>query len=274
MIERLIHDGFAFDVVDAGPADGEPVILLHGFPERASSWDQVGRLLHAHGLRTVAPDQRGYSPGARPRRRRDYAIAHLVGDVLALIERVGGSAHVVGHDWGAAVAWMVAARHPEATRSLTAVSVPHPAAFMAAMPRGQLLQSWYMAMFQVPNFPERLLSRRGGKLDEALRKGGSTQEEIDRFQRDIVEYGALRGGLNWYRALPLSPPSWSRTKVRVPTTFVWSDQDVALGRWGAEHAGDWVEADYEFVDLKGVSHWIPTHAPEALAEAILERVLS
>lgn len=273
MIESFHHDGLTFDVVDAGPEDGEPVVLLHGFPERAGSWEQVSARLTAQGLRTLAPDQRGYSPGARPPRRRDYAMPHLVGDVLALIDEVGGSAHVVGHDWGAAVAWTLAARHPEACRTLTAVSVPHPAAFLAAMPRGQLLQSWYMGMFQLPWLPEQLLSKRGGGLDLALRKGGSTPEDIERLQRDIIDYGALTGGLNWYRALPFAPPSWSRTKVRVPTTFVWSDHDVALGRWGAEHTAEWVEADYEFVELAGVSHWIPTQAPDALAEAILERVL-
>lgn len=271
-IDTLHHDGLTFDVVDTGPVDGEPVVLLHGFPERSSSWTEVSELLHGHGLRTVAPDQRGYSPGARPPHRRDYAMPKLVGDVLALVDELGGSAHLVGHDWGAAVAWTVAARHPDAVRTLTAVSVPHPAAFLAAMPRGQLLKSWYMGLFQLPWLPEALLSRRGGTLDGMLRKGGLTADDIARFDREIVDDGALTGGLNWYRALPFTPPTWSRTKVRVPTTFVWSDHDVALGRWGAEHTGDWVDADYEFVELRGISHWIPTEAPDALAEAVVERV--
>lgn len=266
------HDGLTFDVVDSGPIDGEPVVLLHGFPDRAMSWGAVAERLQAAGLRTLAPDQRGYSPGARPRGRRAYATPRLVGDVLALVDRLGGSAHLVGHDWGAAVAWGTAMHHPAAVRSLTAVSVPHPAAFVDAMPRGQAAQSWYMALFQLPWLPERLLSHRSERLDAMLRQGGMSEADVERYHRDVVGHGALTGGLNWYRAVPFTRPSWSRVRVTVPTTYVWSDRDVALGRWGAEHTADWVGADYAFVELEGVSHWIPTEAPDALAAAILARV--
>lgn len=267
------HDGLTFEVVDSGPEDGEPVVLLHGFPERPTSWELVSPLLHEAGLRTLALDQRGYSPGARPRRRRDYTLSKLTGDVVALIDRVGGSAHVVGHDWGGAVAWTLAGRRPSAVRTLTAVSTPHPGAMTTAMVRsGQLLESWYMGLFQVPWLPERLLSVRGGTLDEMLRKGGASDGDIARFQTEIVDSGALTTALHWYRALPLNAPTWGRTRVTVPTTYVWSDRDVALGRWAAEHTGDWVDADYRFVELTGVSHWVPRQAPGPLAEAIIERV--
>lgn len=271
-IGRLHHDGLTFDVVEDGPADGEPVVLLHGFPERASSWVQVTDRLAAHGLRTLALDQRGYSPGARPTRRRDYAVPRLVGDVCALIDQVGGSAHLVGHDWGAAVAWATAISRPSAVRTLTAVSVPHPGAFAAAMTHGQLRESWYMALFQLPWLPERFLAERGGRVDDMLRRGGFTAADLERYHREVVDTGALRTALHWYRALPFSASPSLVRPVRVPTTYVWSDRDVALGRWGAEHTADWVEADYEFVELAGVSHWIPSQAPEALAEAVLARV--
>lgn len=272
-LTSLDHDGLTFDVVDSGPEDGEPVVLLHGFPERPSSWDRVSPVLNEAGLRTLALDQRGYSPGARPRRRRDYTLSKLTGDVVALIDRVGGSAHVVGHDWGAAVAWTLAGRRPSAVRTLTAVSVPHPGALTAAMVRSnQALQSWYIGLFQVPWLPERLLSVRGGTLDVMLRKGGATDEDIARFQSEIIDSGALTTALNWYRALALNPPTWGRTRVTVPTTHVWSDRDAALGRWGAEHSSDWVDADYRFVELEGVSHWIPREAPALLADAIIDRV--
>lgn len=271
-MRRLRHDGLTFDVVDTGPLDGEQVVLLHGFPERASSWAQVSERLHSQGLRTLALDQRGYSPGARPTRRRDYAVPRLVGDVGALIDVLGGSAHVVGHDWGAAVAWATAIGRPDAVRTLTTVSVPHPGAFAAAMRHGQLRRSWYMAIFQLPWLPERMLAQHGGRTDEMLLKGGFTVEDLARFHRDVVDDGALPTALNWYRALPFSGLASSAAPVRVPTTYVWSDRDVALGRWGAEHTADWVDADYEFVELAGVSHWIPTQAPDALAEAVVARV--
>src|SRR4051794_2953424 len=119
-----------FDVVDGGPADAdETVLLLHGFPQTSASWAPVADRLHAAGLRTLAPDQRGYSPGARPGGRAAYRVEHLVDDAAALVTSSGaGSVHVVGHDWGAVVAWALAAHRPELVRTVTGVSVPHPAA--------------------------------------------------------------------------------------------------------------------------------------------------
>jgi pimeloyl-ACP methyl ester carboxylesterase len=268
-VERV---GLVFDVIDEGPVDGEPVVLLHGFPERASSWAPVADKLHAAGYRTLAMDQRGYSPRARPPRRRDYRIGELVKDVLALIDRLpGGTAHLVGHDWGAAVAWSVASAAPAKVRTLTAVSVGHPAAFLSSFVHsGQALKSWYMAFFQLPFVPERVgATDRFGTL---LRKGGMTRDDVARFRREVVDDGALPYALNWYRALPLSSPGSTRSKVVVPTTLVWSDGDVALGPWAAEHTEEWVDAPYRLVVLPGVSHWIPTQAPDELAAAVIDRV--
>jgi pimeloyl-ACP methyl ester carboxylesterase len=277
MTERVTEverAGLVFDVIDEGPVDGDPVVLLHGFPERASSWAQVAGTLHAAGYRTLAMDQRGYSPRARPPRRRDYKINELVKDVLALVDRLpGGTAHLVGHDWGAAVAWSVAIAAPAKVRTLTAVSVGHPAAFFRSFVRsGQALKSWYMGFFQLPFVPERLGS--SDRFGTWLRKGGMTRDDVARFKREVVDDGAFPYALNWYRAVPLSSPGSTRSKVRVPTTLVWSDHDVALGPWAAEHTEEWVDAPYRLVVLPGVSHWIPTQAPDELASAILDRVRS
>jgi pimeloyl-ACP methyl ester carboxylesterase len=273
VIDSFTRDGLVFDVRDSGPADGDPVVLLHGFPERASSWDRVSAILHDHGLRTLAPDQRGYSPGARPRGRRSYRLPELVEDVVALVDRVGRPVHLVGHDWGAMVAWGLAMARPDLVRTLTTVSVPHPAAFFDAMKGGsQLKRSWYFLPFNVPGLVETLARVRPDAFGTWLRKGGMTEADVARFRHEVVEYGALKGGLMWYRALPLTSPRSGRRPVGVPTTHVWSDRDVALSREGAEACGDWVSADYELVVLRGVSHWIPTEAPDALADAILARV--
>lgn len=272
-ITQFTNDGLTFDVRDDGPVDGTPVVLLHGFPERSTSWRHVAPLLHAAGLRTLAPDQRGYSRGARPGRRRDYTIRRLVGDVVALAERVGQPVHLVGHDWGASVAWSTAALRPDLVRTLTAVSVPHPAAFVEAwLSSSQLAKSWYMGMFQLPWLPEWTAHRAGGYFERSLLRGGMTVPEVDRFREEIVEDGALTYALNWYRAIPFVDPGATGQKVRVPTTHVWSDEDVALVRRGAERTEEWVDAPYELVVLEGVTHWIPTQAPVALASAILERV--
>lgn len=270
----LEHDGLRFDVRDEGPLEGVPVVLLHGFPQRASSWERVAPLLHEAGLRTLAPDQRGYSPGARPRRRRDHTLDHLVGDVVALAEATGRPVHLVGHDWGAAVAWLAAARRPDLVRSLVALSVPHPGAMLHAATHlahraEQLRRSWYVLLFWLPLLPERMLANDRGL--GALRAGGMTPDMLLRFRTEIVAGGALPGALAWYRAIPVGGVG-ARERVSVPTTMVWSDGDVAIARSTAQLTARWVDAPYDFVELAGISHWIPEEAPEAVAEAVVGRV--
>lgn len=273
-ITSYTNDGLTFDVVDSGPIDGDVVVLLHGFPERASSWDAVSARLHAEGYRTLAPDQRGYSPGARPSGRRAYRVELLVGDVAALVERAGGRAHVAGHDWGAMVAWSLAIARPDLVRSLTALSVPHPAAFLQALTRSvQGLKSWYMLAFQIPFLPELVLSRRWRIHRRIMRGTGMSDADVDRFRSGILDHGALRGGLGWYRALPFLDRG-APTRVAVPTTMVWSDRDLFIGRASAEASEQHVVAPYELVVLLGVSHWIPTEVPDAAADAILARAAS
>ncbi|WP_370248067.1 alpha/beta fold hydrolase [Nocardioides sp.] len=279
-LTRYSHDGLTFEVLDEGPEDGEVVVLLHGFPERASCWREVAPVLHAQGYRTLAPDQRGYSVGARPRRRRDYRTTLLAGDVAALVaaarEVAPGAAdgvHLVGHDWGAIVAWVTALRHPALVRTLVAVSVPHPEAFLKALVTSrQFLRSWYMAMFQLPVLPERLGARRGGFFEAMLARTGMDADDLARFRSEIVDHGALPGGLAWYRALPFLDRSLIGARVTQPTTLVWSDGDDALDRAGVLRTEQHVEGPYELVILEGEDHWIPTHAPQPLAEAILVRV--
>src|SRR4051794_33280065 len=156
-IRSYTHEALTFDVLDDGPVDGPAVVLLHGFPERASHWRDVSQVLHAHGFRMLAPDQRGYSPGARPRGRHSYRMSRLVGDAVALADEYGAPVHLVGHDWGAAVAWSAAAARPDVVRTLTTVSVPHPAAYARSlMTSGQALRSWYLLAFQPPGLVEGL----------------------------------------------------------------------------------------------------------------------
>ncbi|MDX6371707.1 MAG: hypothetical protein QOD98_695 [Nocardioidaceae bacterium] len=270
---RYRHDGFTFDVSDEGPLDGDPVVLLHGFPERNTCWRGVVPLLHAQGLRTYAPDQRGYSPGARPPRRRDYTMDKLENDAVALIETIGRPVHLVGHDWGANSGWLLAAHRPDLARTWTAISVPHPAAFRRAMfSTRQAFSSWYMGAFQTPRVPERLAAKRGGRFDRGLRNGGMTRDEVDRFHREVVEYGALPGALNWYRAMPFAHQRALADKVEVPTTFLWSDGDVAITRQSVDLCAEHVTGPYELRVLEGASHWIPSQEPEAVADAVLARI--
>jgi pimeloyl-ACP methyl ester carboxylesterase len=273
-ISQFGHAGLTFDVIDSGPLDGTPVVLLHGFPQRASSWDAVSQHLHAAGMRTYALDQRGYSPGARPRSRFGYQVPALVDDVKALIDRIGTPVHLVGHDWGSVVAWSVAGEHPDLIRSLTAVSVAHPAAFLKSMTSStQALKSYYVLLFQLPVLPELLLSRPNGPGEKLLRAAGMTRPMIETFRTEIVEAGALKGGLGYYRSMPLAARRLGR-RVSVPTTYVWSDHDAALARRGADLTPQFVTGPYELEVYHGVSHWIPDERPAELAASIVNRVRS
>lgn len=269
-IEQYTHDGLTFDVRDTGPIDGEVIVLLHGFPQDKRSWALVEPMLHAEGYRTLAPDQRGYSPGARPRARRAYRGDILAADVIALLDAAGlPQAHIVGHDWGGAVAWGIAGLHPDRVRTLTVLSTPHPGAMMRAGLRGQLLRSWYMFAFQLPVLPE-LVVGSGDRLAKGLERAGMPADSAAHNAGRMREPGAARGGLNWYRGLPFS----LRTpvgRITVPTTYVWSRGDTFLGRAAAEATAATVTADYRFVELSG-DHWLPENQPREVADAILARV--
>jgi len=274
-LEAYGHDGLTFDVRDHGPADGRVVVALHGFPQTSRSWDGVASHLAAAGCRVLAPDQRGYSPRARPGKVSAYALPALVGDVLALAEAAGVERFdVLGHDWGGAVAWALASEHPDRVRTLTVASTPHPRALVAAMLHGQALRSWYMGAFQLPVLPELVLGSPGLVGPLLARMGTPDPAQVQALLADRATARAL---LNWYRAA--WRPLLGRTarpfpRVRVPTTYVWGAGDPALGRWAAEHTGLCVEADYRFVPMEDVGHWIPDERPAELARLALERMAS
>ncbi|MFI7169448.1 MULTISPECIES: alpha/beta fold hydrolase [Nocardiaceae] len=269
-IARYTHDGLEFDVLDQGPLDGPIVLLLHGFPERAASWSAVMNELNEAGFRTIAPDQRGYSPGARPKRRRDYRVGALVDDVVALIDEIGAPVHLVGHDWGAMIAWVTAGRRPDLVSSLTAFSVPHPGSFMTALLTSrQILHSWYFAFFQLPVLPEKWMTRPGQRAEKWYEKSGMNADDLERTRTDVVDYGALPFAVTWYRGLPFSNPGIGRLRITVPTSMVWSDGDTFIGRSAIERAQQYVDARYTLTVLAGVTHWIPTQAPTEAAQAII-----
>ncbi|WP_406041925.1 alpha/beta hydrolase [Micromonospora sp. NBC_00898] len=270
---RVDARGMTFEVRTGGPEGGVPVLLLHGFPQHGGEWDDVVPALHAAGLRTYALDQRGYAPGARPAAVEAYRIPELVADAAAVLDALGvASAHVVGHDWGSIVAWGLAAVHPERVRTLTAVSVPHPAAMghaLATDPR-QKARSSYIALFRKPGKAEKVLLALNAAALRKLLGGVGDAARVARYADPMREPGALTVALNWYRAMSGADMK-AVGPVAVPTTFVWSDRDIAIGRTAAEACATHVTGDYRFVELAGVTHWIPDEAPGPLAEAILAR---
>jgi pimeloyl-ACP methyl ester carboxylesterase len=275
-MQQYVHDGLTFDVTDRGPPDGPAVILLHGFPEDRHCWGALAGPLAAAGYRTLAPDQRGYSPGACPRRRRSYTLERLASDVLALADAAGAARFdVVGHDWGAAVAWYLAGAHGHRVRSLTALSVPHPRAVVEALSHSrQALRSWYMLYFQLPGLPELMLSATGGaRLSALLRRLGLDASTADRYARRAATPGAMTGPLNWYRALPFDARSRAGP-VTTPALFVWGERDRFVTRAAAERCGHHVGGPYRFVPLPEADHWLPSGAPHLVAPPLLQHLSS
>lgn len=263
--------GLTFDVYPGGPPEGPPVLLLHGFPQDHREFDLMAPKLHEAGLRTYAMDQRGYSPGARPPAVSDYAPPEPMADAIAVLDELKvESAHVIGHDWGAQVGWLLAAHHPDRVRTLTAVSVPHPQALRLALRTrpSQRARLAYMGVFRSPVAETLLLARDGAALRSMLRPIG---HRADLYVRAMQEHGRLTGALNWYRALSGGMLRGAGV-ITVPTTYVWSDKDPAVGLTAALRTADWVEAEYQLVAMKGIGHWVPEEAPFELAEVALRRI--
>lgn len=269
---RIATPAGEFDALAAGDEDGRPVLLLHGFPEAATEWEDLVAVLGRAGCRAVAPDQRGYSPGARPPEVADYRIDELVGDALAMADALGwGRFDLVGHDWGATVAWHVAAEHPDRLRSLTAVSTPHPGALAEAArtDEDQAMRSQHLGALKDRSAERRLLAEGAAAL-RAIYEHRPPRARIADYVARLSEPGALTAALNWFRAT-----RWAvrPDKVSVPTLYVWGTEDVAVGSTAALGCGDWVTGRYRFEMLEDVSHWVPEEAPEALTAALLEHLI-
>lgn len=274
-LEQYHHDGLTFDVADAGTGD-EVIVLLHGFPESKESWTDVTPHLVEAGYRVLAPDQRGYSPDARPHGRRAYAMRNLVGDVLALADAAGADRfHLVGHDWGGGVAWATAASHPERLATMTSLATPHARAMARSMVSSrQALHSWYILAFQVPWLPERSIAtaRGGARFASSLVRSGLSEQRAAGYVQ-LLRSGAAGPAINWYRALPFGARDAS-APVTVPTLYVYGDGDFALGRKAADLTGRYVSGPYRYEALEGVSHWIPEEVPDEVARLVLEHVSS
>lgn len=260
-----------FDVWTAGPEAGEPVMLLHGWPQDGLVWEETAELLAADGFRVIAPDQRGYSPDARPEGAENYHIDLLANDVLSIGSAMGAeSFHLAGHDWGSAVSWWLAGHYPDRVRSLTAVSIPHLAAFgrAVATDTDQQQRSSYMDLFREPGAAESALMDNDGAGLQFVYGKDITHGSIVRLVTRFSEPGAMTASLNWYRAM--GSDMARLPNVTVPTTYVWGNDDMAAGRVGAEMCASFVDGDYRFVEIEA-GHWLPDTHPALIATEIAAR---
>jgi len=278
MTEIATRDGLVFTAWLDGPSDGEPVVMLHGFPQSRHSWRAQVAALAGAGYRVVAPDQRGYSPGARPDPSdlAAYHVDELVRDVLDITSACGWQHrrwHLVGHDWGGMVAWITAFRHPELLASLTVLSRPHPAAFRAALeqPGGdQQHRSRHHRAFLDGDTARLLLDDDAARLRRMLRDGGVPEATIVDYVSILGTPVALDAALAWYRAVPRLAVTIG--PITVPTMYVWGDRDPTVGRQAAEGTAAHVTGPYRFVELSGVGHFASDESPDRVSELLLEHL--
>ena len=270
---------FRARVSGAEAAANEPVILLHGFPETSIMWAGIMERLAGEGYRCFAPDQRGYSPGARPGRVEDYEYRKLVSDVMALADALGHEHfHLIGHDWGSAVGWALLHQHPDRVRSWTAMSVPHMDAFASAIADDpdQRQRSRYMGFFMLPEKPERSLA-----ADDfaALRSLWSSipREQVEEYVSVFSQPGALTAALNWYRAntvlLEKRREGAKFGPVQHPTLLIWGNQDIAIGRAAVERTAQYMKGPYRLAELDA-GHWLVQEAPDRVQEEMLRHLKS
>jgi epoxide hydrolase 4 len=263
-------NGIRLHVVQAGPADGQPVVLLHGFPEFWYGWRKQIPALAAAGFRVIVPDQRGYNLSDKPRGAAAYTAPELIADILGLLDHFGyDKVCLAGHDWGAAVAWALAVNHRERFHGLAALNVPHPAVMLSFLRRdpGQMLRSWYIAFFQLPWLPEALFRARGWAGGVRLlrfsgREGTFTEEDFKSYRAAWSQPGAITAMIHWYRALARHRPSLPpEPRVRVPALILWGARDVALSRRMIQPSLEYCD-DGRAVVLEEASHWVQHDCPE------------
>ncbi|WP_108682832.1 alpha/beta fold hydrolase [Methyloceanibacter sp. wino2] len=266
---------FRARVAGSGNRDGEGVILLHGFPETSIMWEPLLEALQKAGYRAIAFDQRGYSPGARPRLENDYTKGKLANDVLAVADAAGFEKfHVIGHDFGGAIAWTLADRYPERVLSLTSLAMPHPLALSEALsnPSPQWPASSYVLFYRLPVLPELAMSFDQAALLTRWKWSRHPKDQVAEYRRVFGEPGAIHAALDWYRAFEfrsLDPAG----KVRPPTLFLWGEEDGAFSRASAVATANYMDGPYRLRTLNA-GHNLMLDAPNIVVPEVLEHLAS
>lgn len=276
--KQITTNGLNLHVVMAGPKKGVPVLLLHGFPEFWYGWRAQMPALAKAGYRVIVPDQRGYNLSDKPKGVSAYRVDTLVQDIVGLADALGyKQINLVGHDWGAVVAWAFALWHPQRLRKLGILNVPHPAVMLRFLGRDpeQLRRSWYIFFFQLPWLPEYFLRQQDWRgAVRALRGSGRihtfTNEDIAEYKKAWSQPGAITGMLNWYRAAVRHRPKLpDDLQVKVPTLMMWGMHDVALSHRMARPSLDYC-ADGKLIFFEDASHWVQHDEGELVSQYLLE----
>lgn len=273
---ELTVNGLTFTCLEAGPRNGELVVLLHGFPETSHMWRPLITRLAEEGFRVLAPDQRGYSPGARPEGKENYRYINIATDVINLADAVGSTRfHLVGHDWGAGAGWATVCTWPQRVASWTALSVPHPAAFGRAIREDsdQKQRSQYINLFVQEGVAEAALTANDNAVLKNVWRECDAETQAE-YLRVFSQPGALTGALNWYRGSNGIEPEQEGMNfgpVAVPTLMIWGNKDEAIGRKANEDAAQYMTGPYRFLELDA-GHWLIQEAPEAVITNVVAHV--
>lgn len=274
--QQIRLNGLMFNIVCEGAKDAPLIILLHGFPECWLTWEaQIQPLVDA-GYRVMAPDQRGYNLTDKPISIDDYRIDILASDVEALRKHAGAEKfHLVGHDWGGAIAWWYAMHNGDKLYSLNILNVPHPLAFEKTLKRNkkQLLKSWYMFFFQIPKLPELILAAGNFKmakrsLIQSSNKGSFSPQVLSKLTTAWSQKGAITGMLNWYRAALRRPIQESQIQVTCPTRILWGENDIALTKEMAQLSTQYCDS-VELTYYPDATHWLSHDKPEVVTSEII-----
>jgi pimeloyl-ACP methyl ester carboxylesterase len=271
-------NGITLHLVEAGLADGPLVVMLHGFPEFWYGWrHQIPALANA-GYHVWAPDQRGYHLSSRPPEVSAYRQEELVADIAGLIQQSGQEqVYLVGHDWGAAVAWQVAAAHPELLKRLVILNVPHPTVMFDYVLRSweQRFRSWYVGFFQIPWLPETLLRLNNWQgatqaMVQSGRPDSFSAADLERYRRAWSVPRAMTSMINWYRAIVRHPPlPLPQDPIEVPTLIIWGAQDVALSSEMAKLSLDFCDQG-QLVMIEEATHWVQHDEPDKVNSLLLD----
>jgi epoxide hydrolase 4 len=278
LVERTINtNGVRLHTVESG--DGDPVMLLHGFPEFWYSWRHQIPALAGAGFRAVAPDLRGYNRSDVPKGVASYRVNTLVADIVGLIKQLScRPVHLVGHDWGGLLAWRVAALHPELIRKLVVLNAAHPLAYRRELARNpmQWLRSYYVLVFQLPWLPEYLISGRDfAALDRAWQRqpvhpAAFSGEDIKKYKQ-AMRISGLTGPINYYRAaFRYSADLFSEPQtVTAPTMIIWGVKDPFMSSSVQNDLGRWIP-NLVVKKFPDASHWVQNDLPEAVNEQLID----
>jgi pimeloyl-ACP methyl ester carboxylesterase len=273
---RIDVNGTGIEVDDQGAGDGngEAVLLIHGWPDTHALWDHQVAALRAAGYRTIAPDVRGFGASDKPEGVEHYAIPFLYTDLVGVLDHLGVErVHVVGHDWGAAIAWVFGILAPDRVRSLTALSVGHPAAFSRAG-MAQREKSWYMLLFQFVDVAEQWLMQDGWQNF----RDWSHHPAADEVAARLANPSDLTATLNLYRAnVPpeaLVGAPFDAPPITVPVMGVWSDRDFALNETQMVDSAQYVSGPWRYETIAGVDHWMTLEAPDRVTALLLDFLAS